>query len=178
MSLFLGNSNKSSLDAHASCLSILLKYHKSAEAIVLPHESYKSMVREEASQQGFNTDNVEVREGEDYSCKPVHLVITNTVDAQTKSEFLTALEQIKFTQFDLKVINLSGKGKGLAFFFKTYYTRCFGHVNCLLFKMKQFQISHGFEHYNFVFVSVTRFYKDYSVLVPIPVGEPHFNKSA
>ena len=86
MSLSLGNSNKSSLDAHASWLSILLKYHKSAEAIVLSCESHKSVVREEASQQSFDTDNVEVREGKDYSCKPAHLVITNTIDAQTKSE--------------------------------------------------------------------------------------------
>ena len=71
------------------------------------------MVREEASQQGFDINNVEVREGEDYSCKPAHLVITNTIDAETKSELLTAFEQIKLTQLDLKVINLSGKGKGL-----------------------------------------------------------------
>ena len=55
----------------------------------------QSVVREEASQQGFDINNVEVREGEDYSCKQAHLVITNTIDAETKSELLTALEQIK-----------------------------------------------------------------------------------
>ena len=82
------------------------------------------MVREEASQQGFDINNVEVREGENYSCKLAHLVITNTIDAETKSELLTALEQIKFTQLDLKVINLSRKGKGLAFFLM----KCFTHI--------------------------------------------------
>ena len=91
---------------------------------MLSCDSYKSVVREEASQQGFDINNVEVREGEDYSCKPAHLVITNTIDAETKSELLTALEQINFTQLDLKVINLSGKGKGLAFFLK----KCFTHI--------------------------------------------------
>ena len=51
------------------------------------------MVREEASQQGFDINKVEFREGEDYFCKPAHFVITNTNDAETKSELLTALEQ-------------------------------------------------------------------------------------
>ena len=91
---------------------------------MLSRDSYKSVVREEASQQGFDINNVEVREGEDYFCKSAHLVITNTIDAETKSELLTALEQINFTQLDLKVINLSGKGKGLAFFLK----KCFTHI--------------------------------------------------
>ena len=53
---------------------------------MVSRESHKSVVREEASQQSFDTDNVEVREGKDYSCKPAYLVITNTIDAQTKSE--------------------------------------------------------------------------------------------
>ena len=76
----------------------------------------------EASQQGFDINNVDVREGEDYSCKPAHLPVTNTVDAKTKSELLTALDQTKFMQLDLKVISLSGKGKSLAFFFKKRFT--------------------------------------------------------
>ena len=83
------------------------------EATALSRDSYKSAVREEASQQGFDINNVEVREGEDHSCKPAHLVITNTINAETKSE----LEQIKFMQLNLKAVNLSGKGKVLAFFF-------------------------------------------------------------
>ena len=86
--------------------------------------SYKSVIRDDASQQGFDINNVEVRERKDYSCKPANLVITNAIDAETKSEFLTALELINFTQVNLKVINLSGKGKGLAFFFK----KCFTHI--------------------------------------------------
>ena len=85
MSLFLGNSNKCPLDAYTTWLSIVLKDHKSAEAIALSRESYKNVVREEASQQGFDINNVEVREGEDYSSKPAHLVITNLIDGETKS---------------------------------------------------------------------------------------------
>ena len=54
MSLSLGNPNKS------SWLSIVLEDYKSAEAVALSRESYKSMVREEASQQGFDIDKFEV----------------------------------------------------------------------------------------------------------------------
>ena len=131
------------------------------------------MVREEASQQVFDINNVEVREGEDYFCKPAHLVITNKIDAETKSEILTALEQINFTQLDLKVIPLSGKGKGLAFFFKeVFYTYYFCHVDCLLFKMKQFLILHRFERYDFEFVSVNRIMKATPFWFLFPWGSP------
>ena len=92
MSFSLGNSNKSSFDACASWLTIVLKGHSSAEVIALSHGSYKAVVREEASQQGFDINNVEVREVEDYSSKPAHFVITNTINAETKSKLLTALE--------------------------------------------------------------------------------------
>lgn len=120
---FLGNSNKCSLDGCAKWLSTVLKDHKSAEAIVLSHESYKKEVREEASQQGFDIKNVEVRKGENYSCKPAYFVIPNIIDAETKCELLTALEPIKLTQLDLRIIKLSGKGRGLVFSFKS----SFGH---------------------------------------------------
>ena len=93
------------------------------------------MVREEASQQSFDINNVEVREGEDCSCKPALLVITNVIDAETKSELLIALEQIKFTQLDLKVINLSGKSKGLVFFFKKAVLHI-RHLSCQLFTLQ------------------------------------------
>ena len=100
-----------------------MKNHKSAEAIALSQESYKNEVREEASQQGFDVNNVEVREGENHLCKPAQFVIPNVIDAETRCELLTALEQIKVTQLDLKNIKLSGKGRGLVFSFKN----AFGH---------------------------------------------------
>ena len=162
MPLFLGNSNKCSLDAYATLFSIVLKDHKLAEAITLSHESYKNVIREEASQQGFEKSNSEFRKGENYLYKPDHLVITNVINAETNSELLTVLEQMKFTHLDLKVTNLSGKGKDLTFFFKN----CFAHnTSCQLL-------------YYFVFVSVTICNVGYPVLVFILVGEPHFNKSA
>ena len=119
VSFFAGNSNTCSLDAYTSWLSIVLKDNKLVEAIALSRESYKNVVREEASQQGFDISNIKVREGEDFSCKPAHLIITNVINAETKSELLTVLKQIKFTQLDLKLINLSGKNKSLAFFQQT-----------------------------------------------------------
>ena len=92
MSFSLGNSNKSSLDACASWLATVLKDHNSVEATALSRGSYKDMNREEASQQGFDINDVEVREVEDYSSKPAHFVITNTINAERKSELLAALE--------------------------------------------------------------------------------------
>ena len=106
MYLFLGNSNKCPFVVYATGLSTELKDYKSAEAIALSRESYKNVIREESSQQGFDINNVEVREDEGYSLKTAHLVITNIIDAKTKSELLTELEQIKLTRLDLKVINL------------------------------------------------------------------------
>ena len=92
MSFSLGNSKKSSFDACASWLTTVLKDHNSVEATALSRGSYKDMNSKEASQQVFDINNVEVREVEDYSSKPAHFVITNTINAETKSELLTALE--------------------------------------------------------------------------------------
>ena len=118
--LFLGNSNKCSLDAYAKLLSTVLKDYKLAKAITLFRESHKNMIREEASQQDFDINNIEFRKGEDYSYKPDHLVITNVINAKTNSGLLAVLEQMKFAHLDLKVINLSGKGKGLSFSLKLF----------------------------------------------------------
>ena len=51
-----------------------------------------------------------IREGEDYSCKPAQLVLTSSIDEATKTEIFTGLDQIKFTDLNLKVIDLSGGG--------------------------------------------------------------------
>ena len=48
---FLGNSNKSPLDATAQSLFIVLKDHKSAEAITLIRESYENVVCQAALEQ-------------------------------------------------------------------------------------------------------------------------------
>ena len=68
MSLVLGNSKKCSY-VYTAWLLIVLKDKKSAETTALSRESQKNVIREEASQQGFDINNVEVRKGEDYSCK-------------------------------------------------------------------------------------------------------------
>ena len=87
MSFSLGNSNKSSFDACASWLTTVLKDHNSVEATALSRGSYKDMNSKEASQQVFDINNVEVREVEDYSSKPAHFVITNTINAETNPNF-------------------------------------------------------------------------------------------
>ena len=89
----------------------MLKDHKSAQSYTLSRESYQHVIKEAAAQRGFTVENVRVREGDDFSCKPAQLIITNTIDVETKEELLIALEKIKFTGLDLKVINPSGDGK-------------------------------------------------------------------
>lgn len=51
------------IDAYAAWLSIVLKYHKSAEEIALFRESYKNVVREEASQKGFDIKKLRLEKG-------------------------------------------------------------------------------------------------------------------
>ena len=98
--------SKCSLDTYAKWLSIVLKDYKSAEGIAFPRESYKSVVREKASQQRFDINNVvKDRKGEDYLYKPAHQVITNLIDVINKSELLTSLAQNKRTSLILQSSN-------------------------------------------------------------------------
>ena len=58
---FWGNSNKSPLDATAQSLFIVLKDHKSAEAITLIRESYENVVCQAALEQWYDIENVAVK---------------------------------------------------------------------------------------------------------------------
>ena len=63
---FLGNSNKSPLDATAQSLFMVLKNHKSAEAITLTRESYENVVCQAALEQGCDIENVAATEGTNF----------------------------------------------------------------------------------------------------------------
>lgn len=67
MYLSLGNSDKCSLDAYATWVSVVMKYYKSVEAIPLLSQTYKNVIREEPFLQVFDIKNVEIRESKDYS---------------------------------------------------------------------------------------------------------------
>ena len=94
---FLGNSNKSPLDATAQSQFIVLKDHKSAEAITLTRESYENAVRQAALEQGYEIENVAATEGTDFSCKPMQLVITKCIDCESKKELLSGLQHVRNT---------------------------------------------------------------------------------
>ena len=98
---FLGNSNKSPLDATAQSLFIVLKDHKSAEVITLTRESYENVVC-----QGHEIENVPATEGTDFSYKPAQLVMTKFIDCASKKELLPGLQHIRNTDLHLKVIGL------------------------------------------------------------------------
>ena len=101
---FLGNSNKSPLDATAQSLFIVLKDHKSAEAITLTRESYENVVCQAALEQGYEIENVAVTKGADFSCKPAQLVIAKFIDCESKKEQLCGLQHVRKTDLHLKLI--------------------------------------------------------------------------
>ena len=103
---FLGNSNKSSLDATAQSLFIVLKYHKSAEAITLTRKSYENVVCQAALEQGYEIENVAATEGTDFSCQPAQLVITKFIDCESKKELFSGLHHVRNTDLHLKLIDL------------------------------------------------------------------------
>ena len=100
---FLGNSP---LAATAQSLFVVLKDHKSAEAITLTRESYENVVYQAAPEQGYETENVAATEGTDFSFKPTQLVITKVIDYESKKELLPGLQHVHNTDLHLKVIDL------------------------------------------------------------------------
>ena len=114
---FLVNSNKSPLDATAQSLFIVLKDHKSAEAIILTRESYENVVCQAALEQG----DVAVTEGIDFSCKPAQLVITKFIDCESKKELLSGLQHVYNTDLHLKVIDLD-PNRGILILFILHLT--------------------------------------------------------
>ena len=109
---FLGNSNKSPLDATAQSLFIVLKDHKSAAAKTSTQESYENVVCQAALEQVYETENVTAAEGTDFSRKPAQLAITKFMDCESKKELLSGLKQVHNTDLHLKRIDLdANRGK-------------------------------------------------------------------
>ena len=103
---FLGDLSKLPLDATAQSLFIVLKDHKSAEAITLTRESYEDVVCQAVLQQGYEIENVAATEGTNFSCKPAQLVITKFIDCESKKELLSGLQNVCNIDLHLKVIDL------------------------------------------------------------------------
>ena len=94
---FLGNWNKSSLDATAQSLFIVLKDHQSAETITLTLDSYENLLCQAGLEQGYEIENVAVTEGTDFSYKPAQLVTTKFIDCESKKELLSELQHVRNT---------------------------------------------------------------------------------
>ena len=119
---FLGNSNKSPLDATAQSLLTVLKYHKSAEAITLTRESYENVVCQAALEQGYEIENVAATEGIDFSCKPAQLVITKFIDCESKKELPSGLQHVRNSCLHLKLTDLDPNG-GIIILFILFLTQ-------------------------------------------------------
>ena len=113
---FLGNSNKSPLDATAQSLFVVLKGHKLADAITLTRESYENVVCQAALEQGYEIENVATTEGTDFLRKPTQLVITKFIDCESKEEMLSELQHARNTDLHLKMIDLD-PNRGILIFF-------------------------------------------------------------
>ena len=115
-SFFLGNSNKLLLDVTSQSLFIVLKDHKSAEAINLTRESYENVVCQAALEQGCNIENVAATKGTNFSCRPVQHVITKFIDYESKRELLSALQHVRNTNLHLKLIDLDPNRRSYTYF--------------------------------------------------------------
>ena len=88
-------------------LFIVLKDHKSTEAITLIQKSYENVVCQAALEQGFEIENVAVTEVTDFSCKSAKLVIRKFIDSDSKKELLLSGPQhLCKTDLHLKLIDL------------------------------------------------------------------------
>ena len=94
----------------ATALFIVLKDHKSAEAIKLTRESYENVVCQAALEQGYEIENVAATEGTDFSCKPAQLGITKSIDCESKKELLYGLQNVRNADLHLKLIDLDPIG--------------------------------------------------------------------
>ena len=94
------------LDATAQSLFIVLKDHKSAEAITITRESHEDVVCQADLEQEYEIENVAATEGTNFLCKPAQLVITKFIDRESKKELLSGLIQICNTDLHLKLIDL------------------------------------------------------------------------
>ena len=113
---FLINSNKSSLDATVLSLFTALNDYKSAETITLIRESYENVVCQAPLEQGHEIENVAATEGTDFSCKPAQLVITKSIDCESKKELLSGLQNVRNADLHLKLIDLDPIGGTIILF--------------------------------------------------------------
>ena len=111
--LFIGNSRKSAIDACSAKLFQCLKDHKCDKALFLTRSSSKSSLVKAAERRGFSIDNanVQLTEGDNYSIKPAQLTITQYLDGTTRQDIHNALDHLKFTDLDLKLIDYNSSGK-------------------------------------------------------------------
>ena len=88
----------------------MLKDHNCEKAIDLVIKSHQDAVREAAKSQGFDITNVAVIEGDNFSTKPVQILLSANLDTEVKKEVLRGLEKIQFVDLEYKLIEeASGK---------------------------------------------------------------------
>ena len=107
MCICLFSGSNDSKTAYSKSLFITLKDHNCKEAMRICRLSQSNFVKSAAEEQGYSMNHVSLTEGDDFSSKPVQLVLKDQLDAKVRLEILTGLEQIKFADFDLKVVDFA-----------------------------------------------------------------------
>ena len=69
------------------------------------------MVQKAAADMAYDVTNVPITEGDDYSLKPVQLVLTERLDKKVRAEVNAGLDSMKFVQLDMKLIDCDVGGK-------------------------------------------------------------------
>ena len=98
--IFLGNLNKSLLDAAAQSLFTVLKDRKVIQ------ELYEYIACQAVLGQGYEIENVAATEGRDFLCKSAQHVITKFIDCESKNELLSGLQHVCNSDFHLELTDL------------------------------------------------------------------------
>ena len=104
--LISGKSNASSLEAYSAKLFNTVKDHNCPQALQLLEKSYEQSVQDECSNRGFSIRYVQSQRAP----KPLKLVLKTNLPQRVGDEIERGLEQIKFCDLDMEVVNLKKEG--------------------------------------------------------------------
>ena len=107
--------SKTSRDFTISSLYIVLKDHNNAGLQAVQAMSHSRVIQKAAQNEGFHLENIDLKEGEDYSLKPCSLWLLSSIDKRVADELLVGIGKMK-NLIDVKVVN---KLEGI--FINTYF---------------------------------------------------------
>ena len=114
--MLLGKKVQSLQSKASKSLFQTIKDHNCREAKRISFVSISISVDEELKKMGYDLDCVRLSEGEDYSYKPLQLVISKGIDQKCRDDLLAGLQNV---DLEIKIINRSDGKKVLKFYYIT-----------------------------------------------------------